>query len=186
MSFSCLRTSGSDKAALSPLLWTARGLQFFHRAARQEHGSRERAHTRARIAPSDPRSDRGGEGPILGYEAAAKSIGLDGDYSRHMGQVCSRIDAAAFVTGWPMLSVHMVRKANGDVNHDSFSMRDWPAWHDEVIAITTTHKWTVQQVDEILRELDGLPRNSAQLIWKSYERGSAFIRWNLHRKLREK
>lgn len=44
-----------------------------------------------------------GEPPFRGYEAAAASIRLKGDYNQHMGQVCSRIDAASFVTGWPLL-----------------------------------------------------------------------------------
>lgn len=122
-----------------------------------------------------------GEGPIEGYLAAAESIGQTG--GRHMGQVCSRIDAAAFVTGWPMLSIHMIRKPNGDVNHESFSTHGWELWHDEVVGETVTHRWTVKQVDDIIRGLDGLPRDSAQLIWQGYmERGKEFIRWNLHRK----
>jgi hypothetical protein len=67
-----------------------------------------------------------------------------------------------------------------------FSNHGWEQWHDEIVATTTTHKWTVQQVNEIVKALAGLPTDSAQLLWQDYmERGNEFIRWNLHRKLRQ-
>jgi hypothetical protein len=129
-----------------------------------------------------------GEPPFDGYIAAAASIGLEGDYNRHMGQVCSRVDAASFVTGWPMLAVHMIRKPDGSINPESFSHSGWENWLDEVVSVTTSHKWTVQQVDEIIGGLDGLPDAGARALWAGFMRAETrkpgFIRWNLHRKLK--
>lgn len=130
------------------------------------------------------------EGPIHGYAVAGVLIGLnEHDYARHMGQVTSRIDAASFIAGWPMLAVHMVRKPDGEVNPASFS-KEWSAWNAECKQITTTHKWTVEQVDEVIGKLDALPDRCAKNIWDGYlERDvhkSGFIAYNMHRKLKNK
>jgi hypothetical protein len=126
--------------------------------------------------------------PIRGYNTAADLIGLDGEtYARHMGQVTSRIDAASFISGWPMLALHMVRKPDGEINPAAFS-KDWQLWNEESRQVAATHNWTVEQVDEVIRALDGLPGGAAKNIWAGYIRreGSqrGFIRYNLHRKVR--
>ena len=126
--------------------------------------------------------------PILGYSTAAELIGLDGEkYARHMGQVTSRIDAASFIAGWPMLALHMVRKPDGEINPASFT-KDWQSCNEEIKQVATKHIWAVEQVDDVIRALDGLPKAAAVNIWASYIRREGgqrgFIRYNLHRKVR--
>ena len=131
-----------------------------------------------------------GDPPVHGYDEAAALIGLDpAVYPRHMGQVTSRIDAASFIAGWPMLALHMVRKPNGEMNPDSFS-GGWLAWGEVVRVTAAAHIWTVEQVDEVIQALDGLPDVAASTIWAGYIRRNdqqpGFIDFNLHRKMRGK
>jgi hypothetical protein len=125
--------------------------------------------------------------PILGYVLAAEMIGLNGEnYGRHMGQVCSRVDAASFIAGYPMLALQMVRTADGAINPNSFG-ESWGRWAAEIHAKAASHKWDVPQVDEVIRALDGLPKNGAAAIWadflKSEGHKPGFIQYNLHRKI---
>ena len=129
------------------------------------------------------------EPPILGYAAAATMIGKNGaDYGRAMGQVCSRIDAASFVAGWPMLALGMVRTPDGAINPESFTDEEWGQWNHESKSVAESHQWTVQQVDSVIAALDGLPSDGAAALWHGYIKKEAekpgFIRYNLHRKLR--
>lgn len=126
--------------------------------------------------------------PVHGYDEAANLLGLNGDrYARAMGQVCSRVDAASFFSGWPMLALHMVRQKDGSVNPESFRV-GWDSWKDETIQTATCHLWTLAQVDEVIGALNGLPREGARRIWAdilSREAAKAgFVRYNLHRKLK--
>jgi hypothetical protein len=135
---------------------------------------------RGRIARREP--------PISGYGVAASLIDLDGEtHARTFGQVCSRIDAASFAAGFPMLASHMIRKPDGKMNPASFGP-DWATWADEIKSIAESHTWTVEQVDEDIGALDGLPRNAAIVIWNDYLKREAqtpgFVRYNLHRKLK--
>ncbi len=128
-----------------------------------------------------------GDPVIHGYPAAAVAIGLNGEnYARHLGQVCSRIDAASFIAGYPMLALHMVRKQDGSLNPDSFGPA-WIAWADEIKSRAESRAWTEAQVDEFLRFLDGLPASGAYTIWSHYLNREfekpGFIRYNLHRKV---
>ena len=84
-----------------------------------------------------------------------------------------------------MLALQMVRKPDGSINPDSFGPA-WAAWAQEIKSRAEEHQWTVEQIDAVIRALDGLPRNAAIAIWNGYltreaqQRG--FIRFNLHRK----
>jgi hypothetical protein len=129
------------------------------------------------------------EPPIVGYAVAATLMGLKGGaYARAMGQVCSRIDAASFVAGWPMLALHMVRKPGGGLNPASFEDPGWSPWEQEFKNEAQSHQWSVEQVDDVLSALDGLPNEGAISIWVGYLKREAqkpgFIRYNLHRKVR--
>ncbi|MGJ7504373.1 hypothetical protein ACSFBF_28730 [Variovorax sp. ZT5P49] len=128
------------------------------------------------------------EPPILGYAVAANLLGLKGDsYARAMGQVCSRIDAASFVAGWPMLALRMVRKPDGSLNAASFEDAAWAPWEQEFRKLAQSHEWAPAQVDDVIRALDGLPEVGALGIWNGYLKRETqtpgFIRYNLHRKL---
>lgn len=127
--------------------------------------------------------------PIHGYGTAAELLGLNGaDHTRIMGQVCSRIDAASFYAGWPMLALHMVRKPDGQLNPESFGS-DWNRDRDEIVKAATSHPWTVPQVDDVIHQLRGLPSDGAKAIWDGIVKRGAqqpgFIAYNLHRKLRQ-
>ena len=130
-----------------------------------------------------------GEQPIFGYHNAATLTGLKGEnYAVTFGQVCSRIDAASFVAGLSLLALGMVRKPNGAINEKSLASHDWEQWNDEFRAATESHQWTVEQVDEVIEALEGLPKHGAKALWNSYleaERETpGFINLTLHRKLK--
>ena len=130
---------------------------------------------------------KNGVPPIHGYDSAASTIGENKDYVKTVGQSCSLIDAASFVSGWPLLGLHMVRKPNGAMNPESFT-DDWGAWNKEIESTAASHQWTVQQVDEVIHALDGLPNEGATALWAGFLKREAqrpgFIRYNLHRKLK--
>ena len=149
-------------------------------ATQSEHAQNLIQVFRQRIAAGLP--------PIRGYSEAAELLGFQGqDYTRTIGQACSRIDAASFESGWPMLALHMVRTDTGGVNPGSFS-GEWAEWDDEISSTLNTHQWTVEQVDEVAKRLSQLDDAGAVALWAGYMRREShrpgFIRWNLHRKLR--
>ncbi len=149
--------------------------------------SQQHAHARKLIKVIRDRIAAGGE-PIHGYGTAAELIGLRGEtHARTFGQVCSRIDAASFYSGWPMLALHMVRSLGGQLNPESIHDADWAAWNDEIAATATSHLWSVEQVAEVIGSLDSLPEDGATVLWQHILRREAekpgFIRWNLHRKI---
>jgi hypothetical protein len=122
------------------------------------------------------------EAPLEGYNVAAASIGLSGNHSRHVGQVCSRIDYACFIAGLPMLSVNLVRKNDGSVNEASFAKLCWHSTKDEVVNTSIAHEWTDHQFDSAFRFLIDLPQDCARVLWNEAEEWSQEkIRYQLHR-----
>lgn len=124
---------------------------------------------------------------IRGYADAATMIGQDGaNYGRAMGQVCSRIDAASFEAGLPMLALGMVRMPDGSINPESFT-GFWQPWSQEIKSLASSHQWTMAQVDRVIEALDSLPTDGATALWLNYTRRESekpgFIRYNLHRKI---
>jgi hypothetical protein len=103
-----------------------------------------------------------------------------------MGQVCSLCDAAAFVAGWPMLTLHFVRKPDGSINEASFS--DWWApWKPDIVDKATTHQWKPEHIEDLVRAISGglVPNSAAVSVWDAFRaRGERFVEFNLHRKLR--
>jgi hypothetical protein len=129
----------------------------------------------------------GNSAPIVGYKAAAELIGRDGSSeARYVGQVCSLCDAAAFVAGWPMLTVHYVRKPDGKINEASFAGW-WEQWRQSVVEKSTTHHWQKEHLDDLVRAISSglVPNRAAASIWEYFQsRGEGFVEFNLHRKLR--
>lgn len=125
--------------------------------------------------------------PILGYKVAAELIGRDGTQDgRYMGQVCSLCDAAAFVAGWPMLTLHFVRKPGGEINEASFAGW-WAPWKEPIAEKATSHNWTAAQIDDLVRAISNglVPSKAAVSVWAEFqERGERFVNYNLHRKLK--
>ena len=125
--------------------------------------------------------------PIVGYITAANLCGVTGhDIGRPFAQVCSRVDAACFYAGMPMLALHHVRSSSGEINDKAFR-GVWEAFRDEAIQICTTHIWTREELDSVAFSLGKLPDESATSIWQSIEhkeaRSSGLIRKSLHRRL---
>lgn len=128
--------------------------------------------------------------PIRGYHRAAEAIGLDGErYQRHMGQVCSRIDVATFNAGYPMLATHMVRTPEGEIHPDAFRGQ-WEQFRDECTELVLSHRWTPEQLDEVLGALNALGPVGAISMWNNIREREAkkpgYIRYNLHRKVKPK
>lgn len=128
--------------------------------------------------------------PINGYHRAAEAIGLDGArYSKHMGQVCSRMDVATFNAGYPMLATHMVRKPNGRIPSTAFR-GIWQQFREECINTAQEHVWTPEQLDAVLVALNALRDVGARGLWKAIQDHEAddigYIRRTLHGKLNSK
>ncbi len=129
----------------------------------------------------------GNREPIVGYKAAAVLIGRNAaNDARYMGQVCSLCDAAAFFAGWPMLTLHFVRKPDGQINEQSFTDW-WSRWKPSLIETAMSHEWQPSQIGDLVNAIaSGLvPGEAATTIWQGIrERGERFVEYNLHRKLR--
>lgn len=150
--------------------------------------TKQHTHARNLLMVIRDRIERG-EPPIWGYHNAATLTGLKGeDYSVAFGQVCSRIDAASFIAGWPLLALRMVKKTGGAINIKSLTNTDWAQWNDEFRSKGESHQWTVQQVDEVIEALEGFPNLGAEALWNSYleaeREAPGFINRTLHRKLK--
>jgi hypothetical protein len=137
-----------------------------------------------------------GRGLIIGYIAAAEMIGLDGDHCRHVGQVVSRIDRACFDAGLPMLTLHWVRSPDGNVNGEAFNgsvtgvSKLWAPFNHEILDTAANFQWSATYFDLVQSSLDKLPKVGAKTLWTALEtkialKGAAFIRHNLHRRLRK-
>src|SRR5687767_15358974 len=74
---------------------------------------------------------------LLGYEVLK--------YARHIGQVCSLIDAACYWAKLPMLSLEKVRMDSGDYNPDSFSGHFTPV-KDQLVANAAAHQWNEDDI----------------------------------------
>jgi len=87
-------------------------------------------------------------------------------YARHIGQVCSLIDAACYWTKLPMLSLEKIRMDNGEHNPDSFS-KMFRAVKDQLITNAETHQWAAEDIQRIKHSLDShMNGESALLQWK--------------------
>ena len=130
-----------------------------------------------------------GDRPIVGYVKAATMIGWKGhDIGRAVGQVLSRLDAACFYAGLPMLALHFVRPTDGDINDKAFDDH-FRQYRTEIYESTQNHNWTDEDFQRIQSALDALPKESAGSIWKNIvdrdmQSGGKFIRYNLHRRIR--
>ena len=125
--------------------------------------------------------------PIIGYINAANLCGVKGkDIGRPFAQVCSRVDAASFYAGFPMLALHHVRSSNGEINDKAFR-GIWEQFRQETIDRSIKHKWTLEELNSIAFSLGKLPDEAATSIWQSIERKEArnqgHIRKILHKRV---
>lgn len=106
-------------------------------------------------------------GKYLTYGKVALLLGYDVlKYARHVGQVCSLIDAACYWAKLPMLSLEKVRMDNGDYNPDSFL--GWtPEVKTRLIANASSHPWGVEDIKRIKHSLDAhMSLEAATLQWQ--------------------
>lgn len=86
-----------------------------------------------------------------------------------------------------MLARRMVRKPDGSLNAASFEDTAWTPWKQEFRNLPQNHEWSTEQVDDVIRALDGLPEVGALGIWNGYLNREIqtprFIRYNVHRKI---
>ena len=101
------------------------------------------------------------------YNAVCEKLGYGSIYARAVGQVISRIDAACFYSKLPYLASAKVRKANGEINPDSFCDFPWAAHRAKLIAAANDRVWTADDFAKIRRVLsNSLPDDSAKLLWE--------------------
>src|SRR6188508_1587146 len=85
-------------------------------------------------------------GTYLTYGSLALALGYQpATHARHIGQVCSLIDAACYWMKLPSLSVEKVRLDDGSYNPDSFS-GDWAPVKKQLIANSADRQWLAEDV----------------------------------------
>ena len=106
-------------------------------------------------------------GTFLTYGKVARLLGHDVlKYARHVGQVCSLIDAACYWAKLPMLSLEKVRMDNGDYNPDSFQGSLAEA-KTRLIQNASAHAWTTEDIKRITHSLDAhMSMEAASLQWQ--------------------
>ena len=130
----------------------------------------------------------GDNDPIIGYTNMASMIGWAGGakYGFPAGQVCSLIDYACYIAGLPCLTVHYVRKANGDINEASFG-GEWVKLKPEIVRVASSHEWTDDDLTLIANAISGLPNVCAKTLWADLDsNGEAYWRSLLHSRLNVK
>jgi hypothetical protein len=125
---------------------------------------------------------------INGYGTLAELCGrrAGSTDARFFGQVTSRIDAACFYAGLPMLCAHWVRSADGEINPYSFN-QEFAQFKAEILKISEAYKWTADDFHRLQGQLNALPDESATSIWENIRAREyakpGFIKYNLHRKV---
>jgi hypothetical protein len=98
---------------------------------------------------------------LLGYEVLK--------YARHIGQVCSLIDAACYWAKLPMLSLEKVRLDSGDYNPDSFSGH-FATVKDQLVDNAAGRQWTEDDIKRLKHSLDRhMSMEAATLQWHRIE-----------------
>ena len=110
-----------------------------------------------------------GKAPVHGYKAAASLIGWNATICLPVGQICSRLDLAAYSAGLPMLALNWVRKPDGQINRKAFPP-PWAVYEQEVVECMVTHKWSSEHFDQLRTCLRALPHDvGAVKLWAMHE-----------------
>lgn len=92
-------------------------------------------------------------GKYLTYGSLAKELEhAPSKYARHVGQVCSLIDAACYWARLPMLSLEKVRMDDGAYNPDSVGGEFAPV-KAQLIENAAKHPWSSEDIARIQRTL---------------------------------
>jgi hypothetical protein len=116
-------------------------------------------------------------GRYLTYGALCEAVGYKPlEHARHIGQVCSLIDAACFWARLPFLSLEKVRLEGGGYNPDSFSGA-WSQDKEVLIGNAKNHAWIAEDIDKVRgRLLKDMREEAAKLQWeKIYSHGNAAL-----------
>jgi hypothetical protein len=108
-------------------------------------------------------------GKFVSYGDVCEGLGYErSKHARHVGQVCSLIDAACFWAKLPFLSAEKVRTDIGEYNPDSFS-GIWEPYRQALIENASTHVWTMADIGKIRSVLNHMNGEGALMQWERIE-----------------
>lgn len=108
-------------------------------------------------------------GKFVSYGDVCEALGYErSKHARHVGQVCSLIDAACFWAKLPLLSAEKVRTDTGEYNPESFS-GIWEPHKQALIENASAHAWTVGDIAKIRSVLNHINGEGALLQWERIE-----------------
>ena len=94
------------------------------------------------------------EGRFMSYGTLAKELGyVPSKYARHIGQVCSLIDAACYWAKLPMISVEKVRMDDGSYNPDSIGGELRPV-KSQLIDNASQRTWSSEDIAKLINTLN--------------------------------
>jgi hypothetical protein len=109
-------------------------------------------------------------GKFVSYGDVCEALGYErSKHARHVGQVCSLIDAACFWAKLPFLSAEKVRTDTGEYNPESFS-GIWEPHKHARIGNASAHVWTVEDIAKIRSVLNHINGEGALAQWGRIER----------------
>lgn len=110
-----------------------------------------------------------GHGPLHGYKAAAELINWNTAICLPVGQICSRLDLAAFNAGLPMLALNWIRKPDGSINRKAFTPQ-WAELEESFVEKMVTHRWKREHFSLLSDHLERLPSDIGALkLWEQCE-----------------
>lgn len=86
-------------------------------------------------------------------------------YGRHLGQVASRIDAACWSAGLPLLGAFRIRLSDGSLNAKALADPNWAVQRHVLAQREAAHEWNADDFRRLRQALDQLPPKGASLIW---------------------
>lgn len=109
-------------------------------------------------------------GKFVSYGDVCEALGYErAKHARHVGQVCSLIDAACFWAKLPFLSAEKVRTDTGEYNPESFS-GIWEPYKQLLVGNASEHLWTVEDIARIRSVLNHINGEGALAQWERIER----------------
>ena len=109
-------------------------------------------------------------GKFVSYGDVCEALGYQrSKHARHVGQVCSLIDAACFWAKLPFLSAEKVRTEAGEYNPESFAGM-WGPHKQALIENASAHVWTSEDIAKIRSVLNHINGEGALAQWERIER----------------
>jgi hypothetical protein len=98
-------------------------------------------------------------------ELAAEFGQTPKSYGRHLGQVASRIDAACWSAGLPLLGAFRIRLSDGSLNAKALAEPNWAIRRQALAQREAMHDWNADDFRRLRQGLEQLPPKGASLIW---------------------